>query len=272
MKNQKIILLAILFLFSARSIAQNTQTGIGAEYPYKIGNIGFAVDSLEYPIGNVLKGEIINKRIGMYNFGKDVVTFRAGKASRFLDVNYEPAVLQPGQAGTVIVNFEVIKDLPLGNIEAEIAIESDDKQNPYKFLYLVGNITEDSSRFQKKMALDTVPRLIFEQYNFDFGHLTRGKKVIHTFFFTNMGSQDLFIDEVIPSEGCYILKAPENFIPPGGYGSMVVKVNTVGEFGVQHKTVNITSNDPIHPLITLGIHGTVRQQSPANQNPSFCYE
>ncbi|HEY9114651.1 MAG TPA: DUF1573 domain-containing protein [Bacteroidales bacterium] len=255
-----------LYLVSATAFSQND------EFPVKIGNIGFAVDSLDIVIGNVSPGQKITHNIEMHNFGRDAVVFRAGKSSPYLDVLYEPSVLQPGQSGTAIVNFDVIKELPFGPIAAEISIESDDKLNPYKFLYLLGNIIEDTMRNSKRIVLDTVPRLIFDQYNYYFGHLSRGKKIVHTFFFTNMGSQMLVIDDIIPSEGCEILKLPEEVVEPGGYGSLVVKVTTVGDFGVQHRTINISSNDPIHPLITLGIHGTVRQHSPSNQNPSFCYE
>lgn len=270
MGDKKILILVFLCFFSATFFGQKIDNSKSVEFPVKIGNIRFAVDSLDIVVGNVYPGTKITHEIEMYNLGKEPVTFRAGKSSPYLDVLYKPSVLEPGQTGTAIVNFEVINELPLGPISAEIAIESDDKLNPYKFLYLVGNIVEDTTRYSKKMIFDTVPRLIFDQYNYDFGHLSRGKKIIHTFLFTNMGSQILVIDDVIPSEGCEILKKPEDFIEPGGYGSLVVKVTTLGDFGVQHRTVNISSNDPVHPVITLGIHGTVRQKSPPNQNPDFC--
>lgn len=260
----------ILILFSATLISQKAENGPNSDFPVKIGNIGFAVDSLDIVIGNVYHQLKITHEIEIYNFGREAVTFRAGKSSPYLDVLYEPSTLQPGQTGKAIANFEVIEELPFGPISAEISIESDDKQNPYKFLYLVGNIIEDTTRYSKTMILDTVPRLIFDQYNYDFGHLPRGKKIVHTFVFANRGSQVLVIDGVVPSDGCEILKSPEDFVEPGGYGSLVVKISTVGDFGVQHRTVNITSNDPIHPMITLGIHGTVRQNSPQNQNPDFC--
>jgi hypothetical protein len=268
----KLLILQILCLISVALIAQKTENYPVNEYPLKIGNIGFATDSMDIVIGNIFHGQEIKHEIEMFNFGKEPVTFHAGKSSPYLDVLYEPAILDPGQTGNAIINFLVINELPYGPIEAEIAIESDDKLNPYKFLYLVANIIEDTSKFSKTLIFDTVPRLIFEQYNFDFGHLSRGKKVIHAFLFTNMGSQDLVINDIILSEGCEILKRPKQVVEPGGYGSLVVKISTLGNFGVQHRTISISSNDPVHPTIILGIHGTVRQHSPSNEDPDFCYE
>lgn len=272
MRRKKLLIVQILLFFSVVLIAQETENDVLNQYPLKIGNIGFATDSMNIVIGNIYHRQKIKHEIKMYNYGKEAVTFQAGKSSSYLNVLYEPATIEPGQSGKLIADFSVINELPYGPIIAEVAIVSDDKLNPYKFLYLVGNITEDTSNFNKKPIFDTVPRLIFEQYNFYFGHLPRGKKIIHTFLFTNMGSQELVINDIIPSPGCEILKKPEQFIEPGGYGSLVVRINTIGDFGVQHRTINITSNDPVHPVITLGLHGTVRQPSPSNINPDFCFE
>ena len=241
------------------------------KYPFRIGNIGFAVDSLEVFIGDILRGETVHKEIEMYNFGKKPISFRSGKISKYVEMNYMPSLIPAGESGIAIADFEVIKELPAGMTQAEIAIESDDELNPYKFLYLVGNIVEDSSQFVYSVIIDSVPRIYFYEYNFDFGHLTRGRNVVHTFVFTNRGSEELVINE-IRSVGCTIIAPPQKVVPPGEDGALVVKINTLGDFGVQHRTVSISSNDPRNPTIVLGLHGTVRQQAPSKLNPEFCYE
>ena len=186
-------------------------------------------------------------------------------------MNYTPAVVQPGQSGNAIVDFEVIMEMPAGLTQTEIAIESDDEKNPYKFLYLVGNVVEDSSKIVHSIIIDTVPRIFFNDYNFDFGHLNRGKAVVHTFLFTNRGSQDLVIEDLV-SVGCTVIAPPKKIIPPGEDGALVVRINTMGNFGVSHSTVTVKSNDPVNPEIILGLHGTVRQESPSKLDPDFCYE
>jgi hypothetical protein len=269
--NRFFLILFFVFFLSFLQAQKEIDSTLIKQYPFRIGNIGFAVDSLEYFVGDIIKGEVVHEEIGMHNFGKKPISFRSGKISKFVEMNYTPATIQPGESGFAVIDFEVINELRPGLTQAEIAIESDDELNPYKFLYLVGNVVEDSSQFVYSVIIDTVPRMYFSEYNYDFGHLTRGRNVVHTFLFTNRGSQDLVIDE-IRSTGCSIIAPPQKVIPPGEDGALVVKVNTMGDFGVQHRTVSITSNDPIHPTIVLGLHGTVRQEAPSKLNPDFCYE
>jgi len=196
MKRLRLFLFLLLLFPVFVSSAQKTDSALMKKYPFRLGNIGFAIDSLEFVVGNINRGETFHHELQMYNFGEDLVTFKPGQSSKFVTMNYNPVKLSPDQAGTAIIDFEVIWDLPSGTIQTEIAIESDDKKNPYKFLYLVGNIVENESQTAGQLIIDTVPRMIFEHYNYDFGHLSRGKNVIHTFVFTNRGSEDLVIDEI----------------------------------------------------------------------------
>lgn len=252
--------------------SQTLDSTILKAHPYSIGNVAFSVDSMEFVVGDINSGEIFEYSIGIFNTGKKPVTFKGGKISRFVTLKYEPTALQPGQSGFVNIEFEVIRELPLGDVYAEIAVESDDENSPFKFLYMVGNVVDGKGEYGSELVLDTVPRMFFNQYNYDFGYLWRGKTLVHSFNFTNMGSEDLVIDEIKGSNGISIIDKPNSIIPPGGYGSIIVKINTQGDYGVQHHIVSIASNDPKNPLITLGVHGTVKAQAPSKQNPDFCYE
>lgn len=264
-----LLLLTVGIGFSV--LAQQPDSSIIKKYPFRLGSIGFAIDSLEFFVGDLKRGETFHHEIQMYNFGEEAVTFNSGKMSKFVNVNYNPGVLSAGQAGTAIIDYEVVYDLPVGPTLAEIAIETNDKKNPYKFLYLSGNVVESSSQFTDKIVFDTVPRLIFDHYNYDFGHLPRGKTVVHTFIFTNRGDQDLVIDEINSSIGCSVIPPAMTVIPPGGDGNLIVKVRMLGNFGVQHRTINIKSNDPVNPKITLSLHGSVRQNAPSLSDPDFCF-
>ena len=274
MKLLKEHIIIVLLFVSTALIGQTMKydSSIIKAYPFKIGNIGFAVDSIETVVGTVKRGEIYQHQFAMFNFGKKPIQLKGGKSSRFVEIRYEPRVVQPGQTATAFIDFDVLDDLPLGPMSVEVVVETDDKRNAFKFLYLLVDIIEDSAKFETQLIIDTVPRMVFNDYNFDFGHLLRGKKVMHTFYFTNMGSEDLFVEKVSSSSGCRVISPPEKMIPPGGSGRLVVQVKTLGSIGVQHRTISIRSNDPVNPLIILGVHGTVRQPSPAQQNPGFCYE
>lgn len=270
---KKLLLLnCTLWIVLISGYSQQIDSSFLNKYPYRIGNIGFSADSMEISVGDIARGEVFKYTLNLYNYGNVPVNFKGGKINRFTTLKYLPVTLSPGQEGILKVDFEAVNELPLGDVHAEIAVDSDDPDSPFKFLYLVGNVVENKKLTTEKLILDTVPRLIFSQYNYDFGYLWRGKNFMHSFNFTNMGSQELVIDKIETSDGISVVKSPKTVIPPGGYGSLVVKVFTFGDFGVQHRTVNISSNDPVNPTITLGVHGTVKAKSPSKQNTDFCYE
>lgn len=265
-----IILLVFSFAFFGLHSQAIDSTLIKA-YPYKIGDIGFAVDSMEFYGGKVSQGHTIDYHLGMYNFGKFPVSLKNGKTNKFTEIKYDPPILEPGRSGKANISYEVVSEMPVGITQQEIAIESDDKENPYKFLYMIIDVLPDSSQGQSVRIKDTVPRLIFNHYNFDFGYSWHGKSFTHRFMFSNMGLQELVISQIVPSEGCKLINDPPRVIPSGGTGSIVVKVRTFGTYGVQHLMIKIVSNDPVNPLIILGLHGSVKQHTSGKKKAGFCY-
>lgn len=268
----KIFIFFLSFFFSLALFAQTSNDRKDSEFPYVVGNIAFAVDSLETVVGDVRKGQDFDFSIEIKNIGDRTIAFRDGKSNRFVDLSYSPNVLKPGERGLLNIKFEVVRELPPGEMAVEIAVESDDKKSPFKFLYLIANISEDPSLYEKKTVIDTVPRLIFEHLNYDFGHMKKGKTLYHAFLFTNMGAQDLEISEIITTPGCKVVGWPEEITPSEENGSIILKLWFLANYGVQHHTITILSNDPINPEIVLGVHGTVYQKSATKRNPDFCNE
>ena len=121
-------------LVSLRAQTKELDSTFLKEYPFQIGKVGFAVDSMEFIVGDVNSGTAFEHRIGMHNFGSKPINFTGGKISRFTEMRYEPTTLQPNQSGEAVVSFEAVRDLPLGSIHIEVAIESDDKDSRVKFL------------------------------------------------------------------------------------------------------------------------------------------
>jgi len=257
------------------SLISFSQEGIDnqqGDFPFVVGNIGFSVDSLETPIGDIRKGQIFKFSIKIKNLGEKTINLRNAKSSPFVDLAYSPNSLRPGQEGMLNVEFNVIKELPPGEMAVELVVESDDKLSPFKFLYLLANISEDPALYEKKTVIYTVPRIIFDHYNYDFGHMKKGKTLYHAFLFTNMGSKDLEIYEIESSPGCKLVGFPEEIVPSEENGSLIVKINFFANYGVQHHTVTIFTNDPRNPEIVLGVHGSVYQKPPQQRNPDFCIE
>lgn len=87
------------------------------------------------------------------------------------------------------------------------------------------------------------PVITFESKAHDFGDITQGEKVEHTFTFTNSGNEPLIITNVQVTCGCTTPKGwPRDPIPPGQNGEITVGFSSSGKIGRQHKPITIISN------------------------------
>jgi hypothetical protein len=91
---------------------------------------------------------------------------------------------------------------------------------------------------------------------FEFGTITQGAKVQHTFEFTNTGTEPLIITEAHGSCGCTVPEWPKEPIAKGKKGKIQVTFNSEGKLNVQDKTITINSNAANSPVI-LHVKGNI---------------
>ncbi|MGL5681921.1 MAG: DUF1573 domain-containing protein [Marinifilaceae bacterium] len=84
----------------------------------------------------------------------------------------------------------------------------------------------------------------FEHKTFDFGNITEGETVLHTFTFKNTGNNKLRINNVETTCGCTTVEFPEKAIAPGKTGKIEVAFNSSGRYGKQYKEIRIFANIP----------------------------
>lgn len=270
MRLLKFFLLIIAFCLHLNVMAQQLDVDKD-KFRVKIGNLGFALDSIDFSLGTVLTGKVLEREIEVVNLGAKPLNFQNNKQQPFLEVKV-PANLNPGNTAKVIMQFDPDQTYTKGRFDAEMNLITDDAINPFKYLYFTAFITEDTtSRFGVGL-IDSVPRLVFEQLNYSFGDLSRARVFDYQFNFTNLGAEVLVIDSITFSKGCKILTYPRSFYNPGESGSIIVRINTMYSYGVQHRWVKVFSNDPRNPIIILGTHGSMYLKSEKNKDPDFCYE
>jgi hypothetical protein len=100
--------------------------------------------------------------------------------------------------------------------------------------------------------VEVLTSMVFAEEAFDFGEITQGEKVEHTFKFKNTGENDLVIVSAKGSCGCTIPKWPKEPIAPGAEGEMFVIFNSDGKNGKQHKKVSVIANtEPATTVVAL---------------------
>lgn len=87
-----------------------------------------------------------------------------------------------------------------------------------------------------------LPEIAFAEPEFDFGKITQGERVSHSFAFTNTGKSNLIVTGASASCGCTVPGWPKEPIAPGGKGQIDVVFNSEGKSGYQEKTITVVTN------------------------------
>ena len=94
--------------------------------------------------------------------------------------------------------------------------------------------------------------MTFTETTFDYGTISEGDKVSHTYTFTNSGDEPLVISSAKGSCGCTVPKWPREPIAPGATGEILVEFNSKGKTGNQSKTVTLVANtEPAQSVLTI---------------------
>ena len=109
---------------------------------------------------------------------------------------------------------------------------------------------------------NAMPIMDFDEESFDFGNISQGEKVEHSFSFTNTGDADLIISSAIGSCGCTIPSYPKEPVKPGQSAEIQVVFDSNGKHGAQHKRVTIVANTvPNKTLIAIMANVLVPEKS-----------
>ena len=111
------------------------------------------------------------------------------------------------------------------------------------------------------------PVMTFDEREHDFGTISEGETVEHTFTFTNTGNAPLVVTNAKGSCGCTVPTWSKEPIAPGESGTMVVKFNSNGKPNQQIKTVNITANTEAGKEL-IKIKAFVTPKKPAAGSPT----
>jgi Protein of unknown function (DUF1573) len=92
---------------------------------------------------------------------------------------------------------------------------------------------------------------------FDFGKITDGDKVSHTWTFKNIGTHPLLLSNVQTSCGCTAPFFPKEPILPGQEGKITLEFNSAGKSGMVNKNALIMGNADNAPF-SIGFSADVQ--------------
>lgn len=139
------------------------------------------------------------------------------------------------------------------SLEAKVAdleqrVAELETKNPVSASSNTASLTRQVSQNESSTPNGPAPKFDFSESSYDFGSITEGDVVEHTFEFTNTGEAPLVIQSASASCGCTVPSYPREPVAPGATGEIQVKFNSANKPGIQNKTVSITANT--NPTIT----------------------
>ncbi len=132
-----------------------------------------------------------------------------------------------------------------------------------KLLILFFTVGMFHTTFAQEEVVSDGPVISFKDKLYDFGVISRGDTVEHTFYFENIGTAPLKILSARGSCGCTVPKYSREEIAPGEKGKVFVRFNSAGKSGMQNKTVTLVTNatDRARKQVVLTLRGRVDVQS-----------
>ncbi|MBC7554802.1 MAG: DUF1573 domain-containing protein [Taibaiella sp.] len=97
----------------------------------------------------------------------------------------------------------------------------------------------------------------FYETKFNFGSVSEGKVLTHSFRFKNTGQNPLMIAKTDVTCGCTVSNFPLETIPPGVDGEISIVYNSSGHSGFQQKNIIVHSNS-LPEAVSIGIEANVR--------------
>ena len=101
-----------------------------------------------------------------------------------------------------------------------------------------------------------IGRMEFTESAYDFGQISEGEIVNHTFTFKNTGDHPVILAQVSASCGCTTPTYTSTPILPGKTGQIEVEFNSDGQVGQQQKIITIASNAESN-IMTVQLKGEV---------------
>jgi hypothetical protein len=106
-----------------------------------------------------------------------------------------------------------------------------------------GNVSKKNSSGTGLQPSDSgMVKIIFDEYQHDFGKVEEGEKVAYNFTFRNDGTTNLVIISATTTCGCTVPKYDTKPIAPGSKGNLEVVFDTSGRSGMQTKIITVKSN------------------------------
>lgn len=216
--------------------------GIEDEYRYLIDKLRFKKTNIHF--SNLYNDETRTETVEFVNVSDEAVKIEQTDKRRqppHIQISISPENVEPGQKGSITVvydakqkdDWDYVRDNIMFNINGE-----------YDARYRITVSAHIKERFSEE-DLKNPPAITFiTPQVYEFGTITKGEKIEHSFKFKNTGKSDLIIRKVRASCGCTATTTGKTVLKPGEEGVVNATFNSSHKNGAQRNTITMITNIP----------------------------
>lgn len=119
-------------------------------------------------------------------------------------------------------------------------------------------VVKNTKSADKQSKPYELPKMDFDETDYDFGKIIQGEKIAYDYHFVNSGKGDLVISRVSTSCGCTVGNYPKKPVKPGEKAKIEVVFDSKGKKGFQNKTITVLANTEPNSTM-LHIKGVVAE-------------
>jgi len=226
-------------------------------YPKTMGDLRLETNHMAFV--KVYNNQVKIDTLKIINTSDSKMQIALENVPAYLKLTPVPEVLKPGEKGYLIGEYDGAKVNDWGFVTARVLIKMNNVLDKKHTITISAKIEEDFSHLTKQEFINA-PKIVFQEKTFNFGETDYGKKVEHTYSFTNEGKSDLHIRKIRSTCGCTTVAPEKTIIKPGETSSFKVIFNPGSRTGTQRKSIYVISNDPKKSNERLMITGNVKEK------------
>ena len=228
---------------------------IAENYMIKIGNLRLKSNLLDFH--EIKNTAIKTDTMKIYNDCKLPMIISFKEVPSFLKCKAVPSKLDSSSEGLIIIKYNASIRKEFGVLYDNFIIHTNDTITPDKKFGVSAEIMEDFSGLSKRQLADA-PKMVIDTNVYNFGKIKKGQKINFSFTISNTGKNDLLIRRIKSNCVCILTNLEKLKLKKGESTKLSVEFHTEGRTGEQLKSVELITNDPKKPNVTLIIKGEIK--------------
>lgn len=223
-------------------------------FPMKNGRLRYKLPQVN--MGKVYMHKKDTVHFPIFNQSMQAVTISKVIAPDHIKVEIPRSTIAPTTIGKIIVEYDALTKGDLGFVTDEIELITNDDRNPRKKLYVIAEIEQYIPALTPKQ-LAVAPKIVALEDELDLGEVAANKKVKGKFVLKNDGVNNLQLIRIKPECGCTSTIPGATEAAEGEEIVLEIEFDPSDYNGLVVKTIDVYSNDPVNPKLTLRVRAIV---------------